>query len=261
MLAPSKFLAQSHYYYRDGKKQEILLDKKHINLFVNSSFNKTELANLGFTSPIWYNKELQPNEQWATLVLETEPTDVEYLQKTTNLKNMEGVTGVAKHFKNDNYKSVGTSNLFYVKLKSLADTITLKRIAIEKKVSIHHQLQYIPEWFALHRNVDAPSDAVELSNQFFETQLFETVDPNFLLEIAILEPVPEPCLFGGSNSNCASDEQFGNQWGLFNEENPNTDINMCEAWGISTRANTKIAIIDTGVQLDHTDLMNNIAPQ
>ena len=174
---------------------------------------------------------------------------------------MEGVTGVAKHFKNDNNKSIGTSNLFYVKLKSLADTVTLKQIAIEKKVSIHHQLEYIPEWFALHRNIHTPSDVVELSNQFFETQLFETVDPNFLFEIAIVEPGPEPCLFGGSNSNCASDEQFGNQWGLFNEENPNTDINMCEAWGISTRANTKIAIIDTGVQLDHTDLMNNITPQ
>ena len=174
---------------------------------------------------------------------------------------MEGVTGVAKHFKNDNNKSIGTSNLFYVKLKSLADTVTLKQIAIEKKVSIHHQLEYIPEWFALHRNIHTPSDVVELSNQFFETQLFETVDPNFLFEIAIVEPGPEPCLFGGSNSNCASDEQFGNQWGLFNEENPNTDINMCEAWGISTGANTKIAIIDTGVQLDHTDLMNNITPQ
>jgi serine protease len=264
MLVPSKIVSQTHYYYRDSKKQEILLDKKHINLFVNSSFNKTELANLGFTSPIWYNNELQPNEQWATLVLETEPTDVEYLQKTTKLKNMLGVTGVAKHFKNDNYKSVGTSNLFYVKLKSLADTVTLKRIAIEKKVSIHHQLQYIPEWFALQRNIDAPSDALELSNQFFETQLFENVDPNFLFELMIPDPGPdpqEPCDFESSNSSCVDDALISNQWGLFNEEHPNTDINMCQAWDISTGANTKIAIIDTGVQLNHPDLINNIAPQ
>ena len=264
MLASLKTFSQSNYYYKNGKKQEILLDKKHINLFVNSNFNKTTLSSLGLVATTWQETKVKTNEYWATLEFQTEPSDLEYLEKTTALKNTVGVTGVAKHFKNGKDRSIGTSNLFYVKLKSLADTVILKKVATERRATILYSLQYMPQWYALYRNSDSSSDVVELSNQFFETQFFENVDPNFIFEVKAPDPNgggTEPCNLPGSNlsTNCANDALFFKQWGLNNIANPSTDINMCQAWGISTGANTKIAVLDTGVQLNHPDLQSNIS--
>ncbi|MEC4048431.1 S8 family serine peptidase [Flavobacterium sp. SUN046] len=263
-LASSMLIAQNNYYYYNGNKQEIVLDKKHINLFVNSSFDSSVLTSLGLSMVYWKMNEIKPDERWTTIVFDTEPSEIEYLQKTTTLKNTTGVTGVAKHFKNLKGENIGTSNLFFVKLKSIADTIVLKRIAIEKRVTIHHQLQYMPQWFALQRNIESPNDVIELSNQFFETQLFENVDPNFLFKMKLPEP-PEggdydSCVFSFTNSNCVNDVLFQKQWGLRNLLNPFADINICQAWNISKGANTKIAILDTGVQLNHPDLLANISP-
>ncbi len=267
MFASLKTFSQSNfYYYRNGKKQEIKLDKKRINLFVNNNFNKTTLTSLGFKTTSWYETKVKAEEYWATVEFQNEPSDLEYSQKTTELKNTYGVTGVAKHFKNGSVKSVGTSNLFYIKLKSISDTLVLKQIATEKKATILYSLRYMPQWYALHKNSDATSEAIELSNQFFETQLFDNVDPNFIMEYTLPEPndveVDEACNFFGSNgsSNCATDAMFYKQWGLNNINNPNTDINMCQAWSLSTGANTKIAIVDSGVQLNNQDLQSNIFP-
>ncbi len=262
MLSLIKSYSQNHYYYKNGKKQEILLYKRHINLFVNSNFNKTTLLNLGLFAKTWHDTKVKPNEYWTTLEFQTEPTDLEYLQKTTALRNLVGVTGVAKHFKNGSSKSIGTSNLFYVKLKSLNDTIILKRVATEKKATLLYPLKYMPHWYALYRNPNSPSDALGLSNLFFETQLFENVDPNFIFELVPPDPGDtETCDLPSLNtvSNCATDVFFYKQWGLNNISNPNADINMCQTWEISTGVNTKIAIIDSGVQLNHPDLQSNLS--
>ena len=255
-------IAQNHYYYKNGKKQEILLDKRHINLFVNSNFNKTTLLSLGLFATTWHETKVKANEYWTTLEFQTEPSDLEYLQKTTDLKNTTGVISVAKHFKNGSSKSIGTSNLFYVKLKSLNDTIILKRVATEKKATLLYPLKYMPHWYAIYRNPDSPSDALGLSNLFFETQLFENVDPNFIFELVPPDPGDtEHCDLPSLNtvSNCATDAFFYKQWGLNNISNPNIDINMCQTWEISTGVNTKIAIIDSGVQLNHPDLQSNLS--
>ncbi|MEO0037042.1 MAG: hypothetical protein RIQ59_253 [Bacteroidota bacterium] len=265
ILASTMLIAQNHYYYKNGKKQEILLDKRHINIFVNSNFNKTTLLSLGLFATTWHETKVKANEYWATLEFQTEPSDLEYLQKTTDLKNTSGVLCVAKHFKNGSTKSIGTSNLFYVKLKSLNDSIILKRVATENKATLLYPLKYMPQWYALYRNPDSPSDALGLSNLFFETQLFENVDPNFIFEL-LPDPGPgdgdtDPCVFPSNTfNNCKNDELFYKQWGLNNISNQANDINMCQAWEISTGTNTTIAILDSGVQLNHTDLSSNISP-
>ena len=54
-----------------------------------------------------------------------------------------------------------------------------------------------------------------------------------------------------------NDPNFGLQWGLHNSNN--RDINAPEAWDITKGSNeVVIAVIDTGVNYNHPDLMNNI---
>ena len=43
-----------------------------------------------------------------------------------------------------------------------------------------------------------------------------------------------------------------------NSANPAIDINACQAWGITQGNGVKVAVLDTGIDLVHTDLQSNI---
>jgi hypothetical protein len=69
----------------------------------------------------------------------------------------------------------------------------------------------------------------------------------------------------GFGAGLPNDTRFGDQWGLYNTGQyggkPDADIDAPEAWDISTGAtSTILAIIDTGVDLDHPDLTGKIVP-
>ena len=55
-----------------------------------------------------------------------------------------------------------------------------------------------------------------------------------------------------------NDSLFNQQWGLYNSYCPDIDISVCSAWEHATGKNIIIAIIDTGVAMDHIDLASNI---
>ncbi|UCG56818.1 MAG: S8 family serine peptidase [Phycisphaerales bacterium] len=67
-----------------------------------------------------------------------------------------------------------------------------------------------------------------------------------------------------------NDEYFSEQWHLHNTGQtclygwggtPNVDINAPEAWEITTGdANTVVAVLDTGVDTNHPDLINSLVP-
>lgn len=62
-----------------------------------------------------------------------------------------------------------------------------------------------------------------------------------------------------------NDSEFSKQWGLHNTglngATPDADIDALEAWDITTGSNAVIiAIVDSGVDLDHPDLQANLMP-
>jgi len=69
--------------------------------------------------------------------------------------------------------------------------------------------------------------------------------------------------FVGYGAGAPDDERFGLQWGLHNTGQsggePDADVDAPEAWDISTgAASTVLAIIDTGIDLDHPDLAGKV---
>ena len=218
-----------------------------------------------FSNVVFKPNELTTNEKWATLRFANELSDVAYYQKINELKNLPHITGVGKHFKNGAYPTVGNSNLFYIKLKQASDYSVLVQMAQQNKVSIHHQLEYMPLWYALVRQPTATKDALELCNTFYETNYFADVDPAFVFEISMMIPDPEEpytCTLENSNNlpSCSNDPAFDLQWGLKNYTNEAVDINACQAWDIATGQGVKIAIHDNGTLLTHTDLVANLSP-
>ena len=55
-----------------------------------------------------------------------------------------------------------------------------------------------------------------------------------------------------------ADNFFEYQWALYNPSNQLLDMDVLDAWKLSKGANTKIALLTDGVQLDHPDLKNNL---
>ncbi|MEA3340370.1 MAG: S8 family serine peptidase [Chloroflexota bacterium] len=69
--------------------------------------------------------------------------------------------------------------------------------------------------------------------------------------------------FVGYGAGAPDDERFGLQWGLHNTGQsggePDADVDAPEAWDISTgAAPTVLAIIDTGIDLNHPDLAGKV---
>ncbi len=90
----------------------------------------------------------------------------------------------------------------------------------------------------------------------------EQLKNNSLIEWAVPNIAFEPQLAGQFIPN---DEYFWRQWDLHNRGQArgtiNADINAPEAWTITTGdPNIIVAVLDTGVDMNHPDLINNLVP-
>lgn len=238
--------AQSnYYYYYKGNKVYLELDKSKINLITNQNFSTVETSNIGLKNYTLKQDQVVSQNRFAETEFLTEPNIIEFFQKINSLKSIPNIKNVAFYFKRNDTLSIGTSNYFYVKLKSTNDFNVLENFCLQKSVEVVKQVPYMPEWYILTAT-NPQFSSLELSNQFYESNLFADVDPAFM--------------FNFRNSNCANDTNFGSLWGLNNTANPNIDINACQAWNITEGDNIKVAIIDGGINKNHPDLIANILP-
>lgn len=132
-----------------------------------------------------------------------------------------------------------------VKLKKASDISSLKRYAQEHALEIVEQDPFMPLWYVVAITPASGGNVLEVANRMYETGLFASVAPDFTFDA----------------QECTYDELFTDQWGLFNFENQGIDVGVCTAWNISTGLGIKIAIVDTGVERNHSDLQANIFPQ
>jgi subtilisin family serine protease len=134
----------------------------------------------------------------------------------------------------------------YPVLRKYADTYLIKDIRrlFEDDVLLFEgdELVYI---LTLPHN--SKKDAMVIACELYETGLFQYVDPNFITIFPL----------------ATNDTYFSNQWGLKNTGQSGgtagMDIKAEQAWTITTGSSSrKIAILDTGVDLNHPDLVSNL---
>lgn len=233
--------SQNNFYYYNGKKVFLELDKSKVNITTSLNFDTNVISNIGLKDFILEQDDLTSYKFVKTEFI-SEQSVLDFYQKLNLIKNLPNVKNVGLYFKVNDSISIGTSNYFYVKLKNESDTEILIQYCIGKNVQIVKNVPYMPKWYILS-TTNSEFTSVELTNQFYESGYCDNVDPAFIFNY---------------NVSCANDPEFGSLWGLYNSNNPQYDINACQAWGITQGSGINIAVFDTGTELDHIDLSANM---
>lgn len=245
-------IKKTFYYYYNGEKQYLQLNPNFVFI---SSVNK--LNNVNFVdikasiirqnreskNSILKNKLSETNDFFYSEV-SFENDTLNYISKINKIKKLKDIEIVSPYFCNSNLSKIGLSNFFYVKLKTLPDTILLKSLARKNNAVIIEQDRFMPLWFMLSCTRESELNALELANVFYESSLFEYSEPDLILE----------------KITCSNDTHYEDQWNLGGNDFTSICINAPLAWTLSTGNNVKVAVFDQGIELKHPDLQVNIYP-
>ncbi len=158
---------------------------------------------------------------------------------------------------------VGTYNSILVKLNENAANQDLNDFANNNGLAVNNSI-LLPRWYELKILPDNTYSNIELCQIAKNSQLFDKIDPNFML---IPLPDEQPDDNSGANQtrnngtdpdpiapiHCTTnDTLYPKQWPLYNgyddinmiDWHGDYDINACEAWQYTYGENTNVCIID-----------------
>ncbi len=146
-------------------------------------------------------------------------------------------------------KIAALTNQIIVRLKQERDYAILQKSIEAYKIDDVKQNEFEKKTYLLSVNHSSEKDAMQIANELYETGLFEYAEPDLMLFIKYE----------------TNDTYFSDQWGLNNTGQyggvPGMDIKTTQAWTKTTGSpNIKIAILDSGTDLAHPDLIDNLLP-
>lgn len=244
----------SYYYYYKGEKVYLALDKSALSISVFQGFQKPSLDSFGLKAYDLRNDNslnTPSSLKYAKIEFETTPSDLEYLQKVNSIKNTQNIRTVYPNFIGNNNVKIGLSDYLYVKLKNPSDFAVLQQKAAENNLTIIEQNPFMPLWFTLRCTHNTLENTLNIAKNLFETGFFASAVPDLLTEDTLLF---------STSTVCANDTNFVDQWGLQNSNDPDIDINICDAWSITEGIGINVAVLDTGIELTHIDLAANLSP-
>lgn len=230
------------YYWYKGEKVALTLNNEYVNVLVDKNTGVAMNA-----SSLFQNYQVQDDSlQSGNLVklrLTAKSAASDYSQIVNDLKQNKQVKHVLPFFNRGNAEPIGTSEIFYLKLKDAQDYTALQTLAAQKNVEVVKEVPNMPLWYILSIENSSFESAVQASNYFYETGNFDDVDPAFM--------------FRFKASAIPNDPMFGQQWGLKNNSYSGIDVNATAAWDITKGAGAKVAVVDQGIDPNHNDLKAN----
>ena len=220
---------QDPFYFYKGEQITLPINTQHFLVY----------ADLTKISVDFFAKEYQVTE-W----IEDGRNGIIEAQVSIPNENYDSVINVlkAKEYVVDIEPVIGnnvlynTSRLFYVKLHTPQDYSLLSSIASRSGAEIRGEVSFCENWYELSVDKNSTGNSIETANQFWESQYFADIDPEFIFHF---EPM--------SNTSCVSDSRFDEQWGM-------QAIKACSAWKITKGdTNVRIAVIDMGIDVRHQE--------
>ncbi|MBQ9450723.1 MAG: S8 family serine peptidase [Bacteroidales bacterium] len=245
LVSETKSHDTAQYYWYRGEKKEIILSFKVVNLLlIESVFENTEeiKALCQEYNLVFVDQSSDKGLIKVRIPVVMQSSDL-YEKLLSAMRADWRIEKILPYFDCDNGQPIGTTQFFFVQLRNDGDLDALQQMAEENGVEIVQEVPYMPGWYKMSIVGSRFSTSIEASNAFFETGLFQGIDPAFLLPV---------------QQHSVNDPLFSQQWGLKNTST-GYDINVEGAWEISTGSGTKIAIIDSAIYPNNDDLFPNLA--
>lgn len=238
MLCSMIAFSQSYYYY-NGKKEYVNEDLTKITILSkpskamkNAKSITTDLQKLQTISDARYDISV-----YSLVNTKTKSTSS---LKAVLAETLEDAI-VLPCYTDKNGSEMVMTNYLSVKLKSESDIDVLYATSKEYGLEIVDQNKYMPLWYSLSITSETEKTTLDVANELFESGLFASAFSDFTYDARM----------------CSNDPEFTTQWGLYNSTYSNMDISICSAWNYATGRGIKIAVLDEGVELTHSDLAPN----
>ncbi|GHT24573.1 hypothetical protein FACS189430_09700 [Bacteroidia bacterium] len=160
-----------YYYYYNGNKQYLVLDTKHAFISVKEAktlikVDRFKVKSTGLKPYNVKSKSQSSDRFWTELEFEENLSEEQYQTALSSIKRSYRDVIVSPYFKIKENDKIGLSNFFYVKLKSLADTTVLIRMANKTQTIILKQDSFMPLWYVLSTTNQSEVNAMEMANLF-----------------------------------------------------------------------------------------------
>jgi subtilisin family serine protease len=261
----SKTFSQEYYHYQ-GQVINLTPREDKIAFVMNSQNVDNELTKNAIISKAGKGavvKETGSNVMILVLEKSKSVTGIESMIK--QYSSIVGVKFISKTYYGTSKRVTQVvADEFVVKLRDLKDLSILDELNKENNCSIIGKLEE-GKSFIVKTNDNVSMNALELSDIYFNKNVFEYVEPNFQYpEFSLLNADP-------------NDPNFSTQWAIRNTGQSvptegatsggdvtttngiqDADMDVDLAWNYVTGANVKIADLDTGIDSTHPDLTANL---
>ncbi len=280
---PLQLLSKDHFIYYQGNKLYMNKVDNFIAVKFKDNTPGSEMNRVNNTiSPLVksrndFSASSKMNSFYSVSVIELKDKALESPFAMDNirqsLKAYSNIQYVGSAYKfNDKvlHLSLGEIIVKFKKNVSRFDIDNLNRLY---NSAIIEQVTGFENTYLIAIDPNSTDDVFDASNKYAITQFVEFAHPNFLRTGMLLEVKNNPGSdmhqhSGSSDALIPNDTLNPRMWNLKNTGNnipqnvvgtPGCDMNMFNAWDITTgNPNVTIAIVDTGIDTNHTDLRPNL---
>jgi hypothetical protein len=129
-----------------------------------------------------FQTKTRSRRYYTTLRFDEKMSGEQYLSLLSDLRRQNSESVISPFFEYDG-DVVGMSNFFYVKLKEERDTTLLIQMTMRTQTVIIEQDSFMPLWYVLSITGASEFNAMECANLFFESDLFQTAEPDLMLHL------------------------------------------------------------------------------
>jgi subtilisin-like proprotein convertase family protein len=238
------FPHENLYYYNGNIRVDVVLalDELYAEAPKNQQLNTRALA----TGGTWQSN---PN---GSAVLRMGGTAITRADLQTRLGVIRAAGNTARpvlYAPGDTGREAGRQQVLTERLSlKLKPGTSMADVSAQFGLNVVETVSYSPNTYIVSAGTDTPTASLDAANALYESGIVEFATP-VIAKPRALRLIP-------------NDSLFGQQWHLENTGQvpfsvAGNDVNIVPAWDTVTGAGVNIAVVDTGVQVAHSDLAPN----
>ena len=172
LIGMSMVVCSQDYYWYKGTKVPLVRGCRQYIIYEDDKLSESDKSQITHSEDVFYDEI--PNLKWGKTKAHAVIKDTAHVHYSTISYRKGG----------DYYDNLFITHRFYVKLKNQEDLPLLEELAAQNSAEIESEAA-LPAWYILRCKLDAPKNALELANLFYETtDLFVATEPEMIYIIA-----------------------------------------------------------------------------